>query len=205
MSEFLNHKQENEAVKSEVLLDKTISKPAKGKMSSIRRVVRLTMAAAAILILIAVAIVGYKLYKLSPETLYNEVYIEYDLSTARRGESITDRQIEEMYQQKDFAAIIKQAKKKVELNDKDYLLTGLSHLQLNDPFSAIYFFKKLTGNKLSLYQQDAEYYLVMGYLKNLDYDHAITLMQKIKNHSGHIYRDRFTSNFIGKVKMLKWR
>ncbi len=205
MSEFLNHKQENEAVKSTGLLDKTISKPAKGKISSIRRVVRLSMAVAAILILIAVAIGGYKFYKLSPEILYNEVYIEYDLSTVREGESVADRQIEEMYQQKDFAAIIKQAKKKVELNDKDYLLTGLSHLQLNDPFSAIYFFKKLNGNKLTLYQQDAEFYLVMGYLKNLDYDHAITLMQKIKNHSGHIYRDRFTPNFIGKVKMLKWR
>lgn len=48
MPEFLNHEQEREAVKSAGLLDKTISRPAKGKMSSIRRSVRLTMAAAAI-------------------------------------------------------------------------------------------------------------------------------------------------------------
>lgn len=205
MSEFLNHEQENEAVKSAGLLNKTISKPAKGKLSSIRRAVRVTMAAAAILIFIVVAIGGYKFYKLAPETLYNEVYIEYNLATARVAENAADSQIEDMYQQKDFAGIIKEAKRKVELNDRDYLLTGLSHLQLNDPFSAIYFFKKLTGNKLSWYQQDAEYYLVMAYLKNRDYDHAITLMQKIKNHSGHVYRERFTSSFIGKVKMLKWR
>jgi uncharacterized protein HemX len=202
---FLNNTQDNDGVKPVRLLEKPIFELAKGKVFSIKRILRYAMAVTAILLFLVTGIGGYKFYQLSPETLYNELNIEYNLPTARGGESKAESRIERMYKEQNFADIIKEAQKKVELSDKGYLLTGMSHLQLNDLFAAIYSFKKLTENKRSWYQQDAEYYLALAYLKNRDYDHAITLMQKIRNHSGHVYRQRFSSNFIGKIKMLKWR
>lgn len=176
----------------------------KTRSISIQRVLRFGMAAAAILILVFVSIGGYKFYKLSPENLYDESFVAYNLSNVRSNE-VPVSDIEKMYKEQNFTGIIKEAKKKVDLPEKDYLLTGLAHMELNDPFSAIYFFKKVTANTSSWYQQDAEYYLAMAYLKNHDYDLAISLMQKIRHHPEHIYSNQFSTTFIRKVKLLKWR
>ena len=176
----------------------------KPSIISIQRILRWGMAAAAIFILVFVSISGYKFYMLTPEILYEESYVSYKPTVVKNNKApLSD--IEKMYQDKNFTGIIKEAKKKVDIPEKDFLLTGLAYMELNDPFSAIYSFKKLTPNTSSWYQQDAEYYLAMAYLKNHDYDLAISLMQKIRNHPEHIYRDQFSTTFIRKVKLLKWR
>lgn len=171
---------------------------------SIQRILRFGMAAAAVFVLVFVSIGSYKFYKLSPDKLYEESFVSYklpDVSSNNGPVSV----IASMYSAQNFTGIVKEAKKKVNLPEKDILLTGLAYLELNDPFSAIYSFKKVTANTSSWYQQDAEYYLAMAYLKNHDYDLAISLMQKIKHHPQHIYHDQFSTAFIRKVKLLKWR
>ena len=51
----------------------------------------------------------------------------------------------------------------------------------------------------------AEYYLALAHLRNRDFDESIELMTKVHDDPNHMYHERFSSKYIKKVKMVKWR
>lgn len=174
-----------------------------GRILPMRKIIRRSMVVAASALLIFIAIQGYHFYQLSPEALYRQSYIAYNVS-ATRGENIQVSQIEKFYAEKNYGSVTRLAKAETNLSDRERFLTGLSFLEMNDPGSAIVWFKTL-NNQNNPYKQDAEFYLSLAYLLNKDYDHAVPLMQNISNDTAHIYHDRFSKKFIRNVKMLKWK
>lgn len=163
------------------------------------------MAFAAGLTVILISIYGYRFYQLSPYKLYSDSYVPYRLSSPFSSKEAMNSRIEKFYRQQKFDSVLKTAKRQVTLSDKEALLTGITYLEHGDPFWGIAPLKKLSQNKKSLLKDDGEFYLALAYLKNTDYDQAITLMQRIKSEKDHQYKNRFSSEFIDKVQMLKWR
>ena len=173
------------------------------KPSKLKRIIRYTVAIAASVLLIFLLIVGYNFYTLSPGGLFTENYTAYELPGSDSGSVI-----EKAYREKKYEEVIKLNANSV-LSVSDVFLTGLSYLETMDMPRAISNFqvviadvKEDTGSVL---KDVAEYYLALSYLQNSDYDQAIELMNSISNSSTHLYKDRFTRNYINRVKRLKWR
>ncbi len=173
------------------------------KHVGIKKVLRYAVAIVASICLIGAVLKTYQFMQLSADALYNEAYVDYELPHIDTSSSTNNVDIENLFRKKDFKAIIKESKKPRLPDDKTFLLIGISHLQTNDPFNAIAAFKQIKpfGN----YSQQAQYYLSLAYLKNNDYDQALGLMEQIKNNKTHLYSRHFSSSYLNKIQMLKWK
>ena len=67
---------------------------------------------------------------------------------------------------------------------EEYLLAGIAYLEKNQPEKAIETFKilitKNQNSKTDFFEDDAEYYLAMSYLDNLESEKALPIFEKIK-------------------------
>lgn len=168
-----------------------------------RKIVRYGMAIAASICLVVLGVEGYRFYQLSPDKLYAENYVSYEISQLRSNNKNAVSPFEKWYAEGKYASIVNE--KKEALTEKEQLILGLAYLKENDAFSAIAPLQLLAATRTSPYRQDGEYYLALAYLKNKDYDKAIELMEQIQEAPTHIYHQQFTNAYIRKVKILKWR
>jgi len=179
------------------------------KASSTRKIVRYSIAFVAGILLVFIGIKGYNFYRLSPERLYLEQYNYFELTTARRDNEPGSSAIEKAYVAKEYQKVIDLKKRATKISIGEHFVTGLSYLELDDPFDAIHSFSSvISQDKASgkeTYRDQAEFYLALAYLKNKDYDQALELMKNIHNDPRHLYHDKFSNSFIRKIKMLKWR
>lgn len=168
----------------------------------LKRIIRYTVAIGASLLLIFLLIVVYNFYTLSPDRLFKETFIAYELSGKDSASPI-----ENAYREKKFAEVIRLNRSSV-LSIKDVFLTGMAYLETRDYAKAASTFQVVVADirdESSELKDAAEYYLALAYLQNSDYDQAIEQMNSIRNNSSHLYKDRFSSKFINRVKRLKWR
>ncbi len=173
------------------------------KPLSVKKILRYGMAIVAVICLIVAVVKTYQFLQLSADNLYNEVFVNYQLLLTDNNSTTDTVRIESLYREKNFEAVIRESKKPRLPDDKNFLLIGISYLHTNDPFNAIAAFRQIkhSGN----YFQEAQYYLSLAYLKNNDYDQALGLMQQIKNNKSHIYNQHFSSSFLSRIRMLKWK
>ncbi|HEY0057976.1 MAG TPA: hypothetical protein VGB56_02515 [Flavisolibacter sp.] len=169
-----------------------------------RRLIRLGSAIGALLLIIYSGSKAYQVYMLSPEQLYSETFQPYVLRTSGSTDTVGAR-FEAFYRQGSMDSIIRAARKKVILSEKETLIAGLAYLTADDPFWAIRQLKKIARPGGTTYAPEADFYLALAYLKNRDYDHALTLMLAIRRQRNHPYRDKFPPRFLDRVKLLKWR
>jgi hypothetical protein len=169
-----------------------------------KRLLRLGSAVGALLLSVFMGSKAYQVYLLSPEQLYAETFQPYVLST--KGSADPDgARFENFYRQGAMDSIIRSARRKVILSDTETFIAGLAYLTADDPFWAIRQLKKIAGSTGRSYSPEADFYLALAYLKNRDYDHALTVMVKIRRQRDHPYHDKFSPAFIDRVKLLKWR
>lgn len=177
-------------------------------VSNLRRIIRNSVAVAASVLLIFVGIEGYDFYRLTPDKLFAENYSPYELTTTRGGNDTSESKIEKAYREKNYAEVIKINANSV-LSVKDIFLTAMSYVGTDDMPRAISNFQvvlaDIKDDKNSVLKDATEYYLALAYLKNRDYDLAIELMNAIHSNSSHLYKDKFSSKYINRVKRLKWR
>jgi tetratricopeptide (TPR) repeat protein len=173
-----------------------------------RRIIRYTIGIAAGIVLICFCVLAYQFLALSTDRVYAEQYQGFELSNTR-GQAKASPAIDSAYKKKNYKAVIDIRRKAASLTASDQFIAGLSFLELNDPMSAIVAFKAAMNlNRSSAeqsYEDEAEYYLALAYLKNRDYDQALAEMRAIRNNPNHLYHNAFPSKFITEVKMLKWR
>jgi predicted negative regulator of RcsB-dependent stress response len=177
------------------------------KMDNLRRIIRYSVAVAASVLLVFLGIEGYNFYQLSPNKLFAETYLVYELTTTRDA-ATPESGIEKEYRAKNFAEVIKLNGNTV-LSVKDIFLTGMAYLETGDLARAISNFQlvlvDLKDNDTTELKEVTEYYLALALLKNRDYDQAIELMNKIKDDPANLYNSKFTGKYINRVKRLKWR
>jgi len=172
------------------------------KVVSFAKVVRYSLAIAASLVVLFFGVRLYTNAQLSPEKIYDQSFVDFNVSTAR-GSNDNLSQIEKHYQQKAYGAVINDLRS-AGLSAKDSLLIGLAYLHQNRPEQAGYFFQKLVYSSND-YQQDAEFYLSLSELKTKEYGKALTMMQKIRSTPSHLYREQLTDDVVEKVKKLSNR
>jgi len=175
------------------------------KRSSFRLPFRYVLSAVTIVLLVYFGVQFSRFYQLSPDNLYKELYRPYPLLQSPIGKYQQASRIEDFYGKSSYDSVIRTAKLQVLLSDKEALLTGIAYLETADAFWAIAPLKKLAASGSSPFHDVGEYYLALAYLKNSDYDDALTVIQQIRNQANHQYRGTFSEELMDEVKMLKWR
>jgi hypothetical protein len=175
-----------------------------GRLVLLKRIARIGGALLAIGLLVFAANKGYRYYQLSPDQLYAEAFLPYQIPAAI-ADTAQGSSIVRFFQGHRFDSVIRRAKKQVLLSQPETLLTGISYLVADDPFWAINPLKKLSEGAEKSLAPEADFYLALAYLKNKDYDYALTVIQRIKREPHHKYGGQFPEALIKKVEMLKWR
>jgi hypothetical protein len=167
------------------------------RVTPVRKIVRYSMAVAAGILILFIGIRIFQGNGLSNDKLYNEVFVDFDASVVRGGEKNTV--VAKLYQNNNYSAVVDESKKNEALSERDSLLVGLSFLKLNDNIDAIRWFNLSPSNK---FRPDASFYQALAYLKNKDYQPAISLMESVHADQSNPYHDRFSDAYIDKVKKL---
>lgn len=179
------------------------------KISSTRRIIRYSIAAAASVILIVGGIIGYNFYNLSSGKIYSSNYHSYELSTLRDGDTLQFSPVEKAYREKDYKKAVELYSLYSPIQVKESFLAGMAYVELGNNAKAIDGLKNVIirneTDKTNLFKDEAEYYLALTYLRNRDYDFALDLLRRIKEDPGHLYHEKVTGKLIRQVKMLKWR
>jgi tetratricopeptide (TPR) repeat protein len=172
----------------------------KTKLIGISKEVRYTMAVAASLLVLFIGVRIYMSSQPTSEKLYSQSFVDFNASGTRsNGNQLSE--VEKHYQQKEYNAVINDTRS-LHLDEKDSLLIGLAYLHTDKTANAIGFFQRIASSTNS-FKEDGEFYLSLSYLKNKDYDKAITLMQKIADDTAHLYHKQFDKDFIENVKALQ--
>lgn len=178
---------------------KELKASPKAKVVSFGKTLRYTLAIAASVAVLLIGVKFYQAAQLSPDRLYNESFVDFNVSSSRGVEGRLSP-IENLYGQKKYEAVLS-AVRSLNGNAKDSLLIGLSYLQTNRPGQAIGFLQNLSSSAND-YQPDAEFYLALSYLKNKAYGKAAPLMEKIRANPSHLYHEQLSDDVVAKVKKL---
>ena len=183
-------------------------KPPVQRFRQLTKVFRYVIAIAASIILLFLLVEAYNFYMLNSEGLFGEKYSEYKLSASVKN-TTANPGIEKAYKSAKYQQIIAYHNKKSFNTSNDLFFLGIAYLKTENLSKAIQSFNSIIDkNKLTKTDtllDETEYYLALTYLKNKDYDQAIVLMKKIHEDPQHLYNKKFTSTYIRRVKMLKWR
>jgi tetratricopeptide (TPR) repeat protein len=164
------------------------------------RRLRFAFAIASCLVLLIGGIVLYKTSAPSPESIYQEAYVSYNLTDTRAaGTHFTP--VEQAYQQKNYQEVLHLAQLQ-KLAPEELLLSGIAALESHKTTLAISYLTTLAGTDDLTYRQDAEYYLALAYLANKDYQKALPLFRKIAGNPEHLYHHQITENAVRELEDL---
>ncbi len=178
------------------------------KINPTRKIVRYSMGVAASLVLLIGGYMAYNFFTLSPEKVFASSYHSYQLVTVRDG-TTNETPVEKAYLEKNYKEVLRIHDAGEDHSAKAAFLCGAAALEVKDNSKAIKCFNEvLDANKQNLkpvLNDEAEYYLSLGYIRNKDYDYALPLLTKIQDDPNHTYNKKITDKLIRQVKMLKRR
>lgn len=156
---------------------------------------RMMRIAAVLLLAVATTSVYYYL-QLTPGRLFKHNF-EVFLAPASRGG--TDSLLT-AYSRNEPAQVVAIFDRLARPEARDYLLAANAWLSLGQPKPAIRALLELQAanqrKNAHEYQEDAEYYLAMGYLADGQPAKAIPIFEKIHSTSDHLYHDRVSRWFL---------
>jgi hypothetical protein len=137
---------------------------------------------------------------------YRSHYTAYAVSETR---SITDEPETELvkaYRRGEFTNVIALYNKVNNPGNRELFFTGNAYLETNAPVKAIEFFNRIiSDNKTKgelLYQDEAEYYLAMAFLKNNETSKALPILTTIANEPAHTYHNKVSKTALLRMKWL---
>lgn len=163
------------------------------------RTIRYTMGIAASLLLVFIGVRLYLNAQVSPESIYKETFIDFNVATTRSTDN-TLTPVEIAYQKNDYQGALS-APRTLNLSPKDSLLLGLSYLHQENLPEAIRWFHSISGRD-NEYRQDAEFYLALTYLKTKDAAAALPYFERIANNNAHLYHQQVSPDVVEKLKNL---
>lgn len=177
------------------------------RITPIRKITRFTLRIAAGLLLLIVAGGLYQYFTVSPESLFNEKYATYSIGTTRGNAQPSV--IEQHYAQKNYEQVISDFEANPNPVIKDHFYAGLAYLSTNSLEKAVQHFSAVVTKNASFntgeYQDNAEYYLALSFLKQKDFDKALPLFEKIHADKLHLYHDKVGYWFLQEVKLAAWK
>lgn len=162
------------------------------RVAIVRNIYKNALRAAACVVLLLGAVSVYKYTTVNSASVYNKYYSSFELNTSRGSENTNE--LEQAYRSKNWQQVIALFNASNQKNNQSYFLAGMADLELKKYNEAVEAFKKIiTLNAQSgdnYFQDDAEYYLAMGYLANNQANKAMPILEKIKADKNHLYNEK---------------
>jgi tetratricopeptide (TPR) repeat protein len=163
---------------------------------------------AAVLIVFVSAWYVYQINAASSSKLYGEMYQAYNVNTERApvDEIVPHNMIQE-YKDRNFAAVIKTYKSLPSTTNREKFLTAMAYhetgdyQQTVDLLTAILRDNEQKGGRL--YNDEAEFYTGLSYLKMKKGELAFPFFQKIYKTPGHTFHERVTKWTMTRLKWIK--
>ena len=174
----------------------------------VRRILRYSISVAATLLLIVVGIMAYNFYTLSPAKVYTAHFQSYELNTTRDTTQVRSA-VEAAYRQKNYEEVNRIITTTHDSSIQTLFLGGMSRMEQKNNTRAIKLFSRLLAKNKASGQRDfndeAEYYLALSYVRDQDYDLALAILEKIKDDPSHRYHSKVSRKFLRQLRWLKWR
>lgn len=152
---------------------------------------------------------GYVLFQYSNSSsrkLYENLYNTYSVTETRSDLNEPKSEIVDAYKKADFKAVLFLFEKFANPGNRELFFAGNAQLEAGDINKAIGLFQLiLQRNKATgelLYQDEAEYYLAMAYLKSKDIAKALPLLEAIAGEPSHTYHNKTDKFTLFKMKWL---
>lgn len=179
------------------------------RTSPVRKMLRYSMAAAASLLLLLGAYMGYQFFRLSPDRVFSARYQRYEPVTMRGVADSGFLALQKEYSEFRYKEVLARVDSMRNAAQAEHFLAAMSAMELRDDTRAISLLKELISTNQSapepVLNDEAEYYLALAYIRNKDYDFALTILEKIKADQAHTYHPLVDKALIRKVRLLKWR
>lgn len=181
----------------------TIVQKSKAGIFSLNPLLRI----AAVFLLIITSAAVFFISSASQKSLAGSLSEEYHVQISRSEDGQKISTIIRAFNGKDFTSVIKEFGKLSNPSAREMFLGGYAYLQAGDYATANSIFSKIldrnknTGEKL--YQDEAEYYLVLSLIQQKQYKEAYYFADKIHNDSYHTYHTNISSWFLLKLKWLE--
>lgn len=163
---------------------------------------------AAMLILVATGWVGYQYITTGRTELYTEIYQPYNINTDRKDNTETlPNNIIRQFKDKNYTAVINTFRSLPVTNNREKFLAAYALQQTGDYQQAGFLLHQIindnnkTGDRL--YNDEAEFYLGLSYLKMKDDKKAFEYFKKINGNSNHTFHERISNWTLMRLKWLK--
>jgi tetratricopeptide (TPR) repeat protein len=166
------------------------------------------MRVAAIFILIAGGWFGYQYSITSSDNLYSEIYQPYNVNTDRGAfEEIVPHNMIQQFKDKDYAAVIATFKTLAVTSNREKFLTATAYSGIGDYKNSLDLLSQILAYNQSqgtrLYNDEAEFYTGINYLKMKNGKAALPWFQKIYDDPAHTFHERVNKWTITRLKWLK--
>ena len=182
------------------------TKQKAAKPALVRSIFGPALRVAASIIIIVAAFGVYKYSSVNTNTVAADYYLPYELNRVR-GEANTAT-LENAYNNKDWNAVISIASQPT-AGSKELFLAGCAYLELNQPSKATTVFEQLIAQNQqtqnNYFQDEAEYYLALSYIRNNQPAKAIMVLKKIRADKSHLYYGKAHEASLTDLTILSWK
>lgn len=162
------------------------------------------MRMAAVLVVLLGCVTAYQYITSTGNSFYKNFNENYTISIVRGTEK--PGEIVEAYQKGNYKRTAELFSQINNPGNRELFLAANSFIQLNNTTKAIELYQRiLTNNQTTsqkFYQDEAEYYLAMAYLKNNETQKALPILTKINGDTNHTYHDKIDKWTLWKMKWL---
>jgi tetratricopeptide (TPR) repeat protein len=194
-------------IHTEMMHEMVVEKTSAAQQGIVRKMISISMKIAAAVFIVIIGLGIYQYSTVTPDKLFVSNYKPYTL-TVNRGAIETDK-IENAFQEQNYAAVITQFETLRKASSKENFLAGIAYMETNNYKNAIAAFNnvlsKNTLEKTSIFNDDAEYFLALSYLKNNNIKLATPIFEAIHTNTNHLYNDKVNNTFIRGLKILNWK
>lgn len=188
---------------TDIQVSQEVIKPKLFSMHQVKWVMRF----AASIILMIGGWFTYQYGSTSSSKLYSEMYQPYNVNTDRgMGEFKTHNMIVE-FKEKNYLAVIKTFESLAAANNREKFLAAVAYHETGKykesvtVLSGILIYNKETNTRL--YNDEAEFYLALSYLKMKDAASAEPLLETIRNNPNHTFHERVSKWTMTRLNWLK--
>lgn len=184
--------------------------PADTGKVKIRKIsfLRWTAAAAAAIIVLISSWYIYQMNAASSSKLYSEMYQAYNVNTNRNEfDQVATHDMVQQYRDKNYKTVISIFQSLPVSTNREKFLTAMAFQETGDYNKAADLLELIIReNQLSgsrLYNDEAEFYAGLNYLKMKKNNLAFTIFQKIYKTPGHTFHERVSKWTMTRLKWLK--
>ena len=153
----------------------------------VRSMSKFSLRIAAILVMLMGITILYKYISVSSLSVYQKEYSNYEMVNVR-GEAANSNEVK-AFLNKDWNQVIAANAAENSPSNQSNFLAGMAELQLNHFPLAVNLFQAVLNARATdnSYQEEAEYYISLSYLRNHEVNKAIQMLNKIKADPNHTY------------------